>query len=152
MLFNKKLGPDEYEIVKEGNEEVIRINSINTNYLPSLEDSALCMSRTIEKLIQVPSASRIIFSERRNYEYDYEQTRILLEIATLYNYLVRQRRIISYIAAGPSQECISCYPKGYEELRYIVYNLFKSDPIGAYITVKRMIRQERIAIVKRMKG
>ncbi len=142
MLFNKKLGPDEYEIVKEGNEEVIRINSINTNYLPSLEDSALCMSRTIEKLIQVPSASRIIFSERRNYEYGFNQVYMLKEIANIYNHLIKQKVVFNFMRDFPS---FSSYESGeIEKLQFIILNVLKSDPVGAYVELKRLIRENKI--------
>lgn len=146
--MEKKETKQDYEIIRDGNEEVMKIDFSSYTSIASIEGDAGVMSRVVDRLIEVPSISRIILQQRRNYEYDYEQTRILLEVATLYNYLVRQRRILSYITAGPSQECMQCYPSGYEELRYIVYNLFKGDPIGAYVTVKRMIRQERIMVEK----
>jgi len=95
MLFDKKIKPCGYEVVKEGNLDVLKINCNGCPYSPSIEDSEICMSRTIDKLIEVPSTSRIIFSCRRNYEYNYDQTQILIEIANLYKYLVKQKKILS---------------------------------------------------------
>ena len=82
MPRKKKLGPWEYEILREGNENIIRINVEDWPYVPSIEDNALAMALTIDRLVEVPSVHRIVFVQRKNYVYDYVQTQLLLEIAS----------------------------------------------------------------------
>ena len=148
MAEIKKEAKQEYEILRQGSEEVMKIDYSKSTFTASLEGDADVMAKTIDKLIEVPSVSRIILNQRKNYEYDFEQTSMLKELSSLYNYLIRQRKILGYINSGPDQECQQCYPDGYNELRYVVYNMIKGDPIGAYVQVKRLMRQERIAMDK----
>ncbi len=148
MAESKKEVRQDYEIAREGSEEILKLDYNNSSSIASIEDDAGVMGRVVEKLIEVPSISRVILNQRKNYEYNIEQTKLLLEVASLYGYMVRQRRIIEYINAGPSDECMQCYPDGYNELRHVIYNMIKSDPIGAYVNVKRLMRQERIASEK----
>ena len=148
MAELNKEAKQEYEILRQGSEEVMKIDYSKSTFTASLEGDADVMAKTIDKLIEVPSVSRIILNQRKNYEYDFEQTSMLKELSSLYNYLIRQRKILGYINSGPDQECQQCYPEGYGELRYVVYNMIKGDPIGAYVQVKRLMRQERIAMDK----
>ncbi|MBL7147801.1 MAG: type II/IV secretion system ATPase subunit [Nanoarchaeota archaeon] len=144
MLFNKKLGPCEYQIIKEGDIDILKINCHGCPYLPSIEDSPICMSRTIDKLIQVPSTGRIIFSCRRNYEYDYDQTQMLMQIANIYNYLIKQKKILS-LSLIP----LSNYTQYWRSaIQYLILNLLKTDPIGCYVELNRYIRDEKIKIKK----
>ena len=87
-LFEKKVGAGEFEIVSEGIEEVMKINYENYNRIPSIEDDENCMASTIDKLIQSPAVTRIVFHQRRTYLYDYQQTLMLKEIANVFNYLM----------------------------------------------------------------
>ena len=61
MLFGKKIKPGDYGVVKEGQEEIMQVNYNNYPYSPSIEDSEVCMARTIDQLAQVPSVTRIVF-------------------------------------------------------------------------------------------
>lgn len=137
-----------YEIVKEGQEEVMRVNCNQCSYLPSIEDSAICMARTIDKLVEVPSVSRIILNQRRNYGYDYEQTQMLVEIANLYNHLIKQKKVLSFAAMGSSLECTKCFPVRYANIQHIILNLLRSDPLGAYVELGRLSREAKIRLKK----
>ncbi len=149
MLFNKKVKPGYYQIVKEGEEEVIQINYNNYPYSPSIEDSSLCMSRTIEFLTQNPSVVKIIFSQMgKNYEYGYEQTSMLTEVANIYNHFIKQKKVLTLNAMGTSPNCMNCYPTRLSQIQYIILSLLKSDPLGAYVELKRMIREENIILKK----
>ena len=102
------------------------------------------MSRTIDKLIKVPSTGRIIFSCRRNYEYDYEQTQKIMEIANTYNYLIKQKKILSLTLIP-----VSNYTQYWRSvIQYLILNLLKSDPIGCYVELIRHIREEKIQIIR----
>ena len=67
MDFNRKLKPCEHEIIKEGNSDVLRINCFGCPHLPTIESSSTGMALVIDKLIEVPSASKIVLLDRRNY-------------------------------------------------------------------------------------
>lgn len=146
-MAEKKIPTWGYEIVKEGEEEVMKINVENWPYLPSLEDNPIVMAMTIDKLVEAPSTSRIIFAQRKHYAYDYEQTQMLNEIATLYNRLVKQKRALSIGAMGTeaTQEDL---PRRYAIVQDVVFNLLRSDPLGAYVELKRVIRDEKLKLKK----
>src|SRR3989344_4757158 len=141
VLFDKKDGEKGYEIVREGKEDVIRINYEKSNNVPSLENSADCMADTISKLLEVPHVSRVILVQRRNYQYDYNQVQLLIEIASLYNHLVKQRRFIS---ATLDNKYLNSKSMQLQNL----LSILKSDPIGTYVTIKRILREEKIILKK----
>ena len=58
-LFDK--GAISYEIEREGEDVVLRIDYENSTFVPSLEDSEACMADTVEKLIQNPNITKISF-------------------------------------------------------------------------------------------
>jgi type IV secretory pathway ATPase VirB11/archaellum biosynthesis ATPase len=142
---DKKEMSREYEIISEGQEQIMRIKYANSSENPSIEDSAICMARTVDKLSEVPSISRIIFNQRRNYTYDYEQTQMLVEIANIYNHLVKQKKFLSYII-GTAPDCDKCYAIRYQMMQYIILNLLRADPLGAYVECKRLLREENIRL------
>ena len=122
--MEKKAGS--YEIVKEGNETVMKINCFGANFSASLEEDSRCMANVISNLIRRP-VNRVVLIHRRNYSYDYEQTQMLVEISGLYNQIVKQRDI-SVMAAM------------YGDLRFVL-GLLLSDPIGAYVELRRLLRE-----------
>jgi len=146
MSPDKKSAPCNYEIIREGQEEVMKIDCVKCTYPPSLENNAICMARTVDKLIEVPSVGRIIFSQTRNYEYDHEQTRMLLGVANLYVYLTRQKNLLKFKFGGNDPACEKCYSKKYSELQFLIFGLLKSDPLGSYVEIKRLLREERIKL------
>ena len=137
MLFNKKVQPGSHEIEKQGNVDVLKIYCQDYPYLPSIEDNAIGMAHVIDKLTEIPSAQKIVLVDRRNYEYDYEQTRMLIEIANLYKYLIKDKKILSI---GISSDYFRT------NLQSLIINTLKSDPIGIYVELKRLIRDEKIKI------
>jgi type IV secretory pathway ATPase VirB11/archaellum biosynthesis ATPase len=148
VISQKRLKPGEYEILKEGQEEIMKINALGLSYPPSIEQSKLCMMDVIDKLLEVPGVSRIILSADRNYQYDEEQTQMLREIANIYLYLTKQKRILSIDVLGFSVGYVSQFPSRFANLQYVVTNLLKGDLVGAYVEVKRLIREQKIRIRK----
>ena len=135
---------EEYSIVKEGQEDVMKINAEAWSFSPSLEDNAMCMALTIDRLVGSPGVSRIIYSQRKKYGYDYEQTQMLVEIANVYGLLIRQKKMLSLSDMPFNSESIA-YAQGWRaKLQYVVLNLLRSDPISAYVELKRMLREERL--------
>ena len=146
-LFKKKMKPGEHEVLKEGPEEVIHINYEEYPRIPSIEDDAIVMSSVIEKLSQSPGVSRVVFHQRKKYEYSFNQTQMLVEIAQIYNHFIKQKNILTQAALevfGPLPDAASRV----KNLQYIILTLLKTDPIGAYVETKRILREEKIVLSK----
>ena len=148
MGFSQKtLGPGEYEIIEEGQQQVLRINYLGVSFPPSIEHSKSCMGDVVEKLIQASSVSRILLSADRNYIYGDDQTQMLREIANLYVYFTKQKRILSGFS-GLDIDYLSRNPGKLASVQYVVSNLLRSDPIGAFVELRRMVREQKISLNK----
>ncbi|MBW3023099.1 hypothetical protein KY308_03270, partial [Candidatus Woesearchaeota archaeon] len=136
--------PEEYEVIHEGGETVLRINYEFIPKIPSLEDDPMCMASTIDKLIEVPGTTKIVFFQKRDYEYDFDQVMILREVAELFSKLSKQKDIFSYEGLK-----FGTFVKGidarYAEIQKI-FQFLKRDPIGTYVELKRLFRTEKIKL------
>jgi archaeal flagellar protein FlaI len=148
VIENKKLKPGEYELIKEGKEEVMKINFIGLSYSPSIEDDSLSMSSVMDRLIEVPGVTRIILSSDRNYHYSVNQVSMLREIANIYTYLTKQKNILSLSVLGITTDYTQKIPSRFSDIQYIINNLLKGDPLGAYVETKRIIREQKIRLKK----
>ncbi|MBI2148735.1 Flp pilus assembly complex ATPase component TadA [Candidatus Woesearchaeota archaeon] len=147
VLFKKKVKPGEHEVVKEGAEEVIHINYESYPRLPSIEDDAIVMASVIEKLSQSPSVNRVVFHQKKKYEYGYSQTQMLIEVAQIYNHFIKQKNILTQAAL----EVFGSLPDTslrIKNLQNIILNLLRTDPIGAFVESKRLLREEKINLSK----
>ena len=123
----------------EMNNELMVVNCANCLFGSSLEDFDVCFAKTIDKIIEVKKIEGVVLSGIREYEYDYEQTKMLIEIAEVYDRLVNRENILNYSLLG-NQKCDSCFPKRSSEIRFIVQEMIRKDPIGAYVKIDRLIR------------
>lgn len=126
--------------VLEGN--VLRVNCLGCIYGSSLEDSEVCMGRTIDKLVTEKRVSSIVLAESREHEYDASQTRLLAEIANAITVIIREKKLTSLKSLGP-QHCQKYFPTWYSWLQDLVTIQLRSDPIGAYVNLIREIRHVR---------
>ena len=129
-LFDEKK-PFSYEIVREGEDTILTIDCEAYFKIPSIEDDPLVMSKTCDLLNEVSSVTKIVFSQKRNYEYDFNQVVLLQGIAKLYAQLTKQKDIFSYNALISDPQCTKCVGSWYAELRHIISDTLRSDPIGA---------------------
>ena len=136
----------EYQVILEGNEEVLRIDANSWSHSPSVEDHALVMASTIDKLVEVPSVSRLQFHQRRYYSYTYEQTQYLVEIAKIYDHLVRGKKLFTLGALGFDESYVGFIQEKNALFEYLVFDLLRHDPLGCYVEVQRLIREETIAL------
>jgi type IV secretory pathway ATPase VirB11/archaellum biosynthesis ATPase len=136
---------NKYEVVHEGEETILHVDAEKWLTVPSLEDDPLTMSRTMDMLIEVSQTTRIVFSQRRDYEYDFQQTRMLVEVALLYNRLVKEKEVISYERLDVERGERFLGTK-YAQLKHLIFSLMKSDPLGCYVELNRMLREEKISI------
>jgi len=147
MALFKQQEAGSYEIIREGEDTVLKINYDNIPRVPSVEDDATAMSRLIDLLIENPNTTKIVFFKKREYEYDYAQTKLLMELAMLYKKLVRNKDLFTYTeiaSVGNKQESARIY----SEVQRIVFQMLKNDPIGCYVELKRLERREKIALEK----
>jgi hypothetical protein len=106
------------------------------------------MSMAITKLIEVGNVTKIVFSQKRDYEYNFDQTQILVEIAKVYKKLSKQKQLFDYHNLGSDSGCMKCVTNRYTQLQTLLFNRFKNDPIGAYVEFKRFLRREKINLDK----
>src|SRR3989344_8512475 len=122
------------ETERKQGENVLYVNFLGAPFVPSLADDPLIMSRIIDLLTENSNVSRVIFVQQRNYHYPFDQISYLLEIAALYNFLVRQEAILS-------TEKLSLFGNINEihgDLIYLV-TLLKQDPVLCYTELKRRV-------------
>jgi len=118
---------------------ILKVNCLDSIYGSSLEDSETIMSEIIDKILELKKVERIILAERREYEYDYTQTKMLVEIANLFDKMLNQDMILDESKLGP--EYIKYVSNDMNELKFVMQKMLKADPIGAYVKIKRMIRR-----------
>jgi len=131
-----------YDVVREGDEVILRIDCESCTFFPSLEDSARTMDLTIDILSQVGQVTKIVFVQKRDYEYDYPQVLMLLEIAKLYKHLAQNKQNYGLLA-DPGRRFVE---RAYTELQEALFKLLKSDPLGAYVELTRILRREDIIL------
>jgi flagellar protein FlaI len=130
-----------YSVEREGGEDILYINFIGAPFVPSISDSPQVMERVIDGLIENPNSSRVILVQQKNYNYDLEETLILLEIAQLYVYFLKQEKILSKEKLVTGFE--EYFSPRYNDLFSFLY-LLKQDPIQAYFELKRLLIEANI--------
>ena len=128
-----------YEIVREGEEIIVKVDCEACPFFPSLEDEPRLMARTVDILAEAGEVTKLVFIQKRDYEYDEAQVAMLSEIAAIYNKLVKQKFVYGLLARP---ECARYITPRYTRIQDILYRHFKSDPIGAYVELKRLAREE----------
>ena len=119
MQFKEGAALYYYETQREGGEDVLYVNYLGAPFVPSIADSPEVMERTIDALIENPNVSRIVFVQQKNYNYDFRETSLLLEISQLYVYLIRQERILSKDRLVTSAD--QFFTQRYNEIFSILY-------------------------------
>ena len=138
MIFNKEAKLYDVEVERVQGENVMYVNYLNAPFVPSIADSPAIMSRTVSALLDNSNVSRIIFVQQRNYNYNSEQVLFLNEIASMYNYLLRQDQLLS-------AEKLSVYgnvSEVYADINYFL-TLLIQDPISCYSELRKRINELR---------
>ncbi|MBI2056772.1 type II/IV secretion system ATPase subunit [Candidatus Pacearchaeota archaeon] len=145
MQFEKEAKLYSYEAAREGGEDVLYVNYFGAPHVPSLAENSEDMGRIIDHLIENPNVSRIILSQQKNYNYDLNETLMLLEIAQFYVYLLKQENILSQrkLITNQTQLFAQRYNKIFSFLL-----LLKKDPVAAYFELRRLIIENKIIIDK----
>ncbi|MEK6897887.1 MAG: hypothetical protein AABX28_00850, partial [Nanoarchaeota archaeon] len=145
MQFDKDSQPYSYSVEREGGEDVLYVNYLGVGYVPNLADSPETMGRTVDLLIENPNVSRIVFVQQKNYNYDINEAMMLLELAHLYVYLLKQEKVLSRDKLVTSN--FSLFTKRYNEVFSFLF-LLKQDPIASYNELRKMIIEANISLEK----
>ena len=134
MVFKMDSPLYSVEVERKEGENLMHVNYLGAPFIPSIADSSEVMSRTIDSLIDNPNVSRIIFVQQRNYNYPFEQVSLLTEIAQLYNFLIKQEKVLS----PEKLEIVANVSVAHAEVSYIMA-LFRQDPVAAFLELKKRI-------------
>ncbi|HLG23924.1 MAG TPA: ATPase, T2SS/T4P/T4SS family, partial [Candidatus Nanoarchaeia archaeon] len=145
-LFGDVKKPFTYDVVREGEEIILIIDLEQYPHIPSLEDDEACMARTVEILAEIGSVTKIVYVQKRNYEYDFDQTLVLVEVAKIYTLLAKKKDLFDYSDMIADPACSRWAGQWYTKLLTISTDLMKKDPIGAYVELKRSSRDEKIRV------
>ena len=143
MMFKNDTPLYSYEVVRESGENVMYVNYLGAEFVPSLIDSAEVMGRTIDNLKEDPNISRIVFVQQRNYSHDFSQVKMLAEVAGLSDFLVKQEKFAS---AEKLSHLGESYYEAYSFLNHILVEILPSDPVKAYRELKGMLYSKRAAL------
>ncbi|MBT3304011.1 CpaF family protein [Candidatus Woesearchaeota archaeon] len=127
-----------YEVVREGSDVILKVNYENVLSPPSIEEDPVCMSRTINMLLEAGKVTKLIFQQKRDFEYDFDQVQIIQEIASLYNKFVKNRDLMTFLLAKDNPASKSRQAL----LQKFVYSIMKKDPLGAYVLIRRERREQ----------
>ncbi|HIH42041.1 TPA: type II/IV secretion system ATPase subunit [Candidatus Woesearchaeota archaeon] len=136
--------PEGYEIIEEGEDIILKVDYEKEISIPSIEDSESCMAKTVELLTQVGEISKIIYFQKRDYEYSNSQTSLLKELAHLYKRLYQKKDLMSYqlLVSNPAYKlCLDTSPG---EVQRLITRVMRGDPIAVYVELRRIERIERI--------
>ncbi|UCD21160.1 MAG: type II/IV secretion system ATPase subunit [archaeon] len=142
MIFKKGTKLYDYEIIKEAKQDVMYINYLGAPIVPDIASSPITMARTVDYLIENKNMSRVVFVQQRNYSYDFKQVDMLVQIAQIYENMVKHEKVFTTSVLTP-YTCKRCLAERYETLRYLILVLLKQDPIGCYLETKRIIKEEQ---------
>lgn len=138
MALRRETALYEVDIERREGEDIMYINYLGADFVPSIADSSEVMAKVVSSLIENPEVSRVILSQQRNYNYPFTQVKLLAEIARLYNYLIKQDNLLSpeKLTLIVGQDIAAVHG----ELNYLL-NLLRQDPVGCYLELKSRINK-----------
>ncbi len=129
-----------YDIIREGEDIILRVDCEGCPFFPSLEDEPRLMGMVMDMLAEAGTVTKLVFVQKRDFEYDEEQVVLLSELASIYKQLVRQKFAYGLLS---KPVCARWVTPRYTQIQDILYNTFKSDPVAAYVELKRLAREEK---------
>jgi len=147
-LFDTTKKPFSYDVIREGDDVILSVNLEDYQKVPSIEDDSVVMSKLCDMMMEIKDTTKIVLIQKRNYEYDYTQTELLREISQLYRKLIKRKEVFGYAALLSDTSCTRWVNIWYSVVQNIISNLLRSDPVGAYVELIRLARNERIITEK----
>ncbi len=132
-----------YDYEYDEDTQKMRINCLGGLYGDSIEDYSACMATTIDKLLELKKVVRIVFAGTREYEYDFTESKMLLEVAMALERILKEKlvSIKNVVVVGDEASA----PERYKFLQRLM-NDIRFDPIQAYKNLLREIRVIRIKV------
>ena len=100
-----------YEYEYDEQTQKMRINCMGAVHGSSIEDFPVCMAKTIDNLMELKKVAKIVLADVREYEYDFNEARMLLEIANVIEKIIKEKiiSINNVILAGCETESAERY-------------------------------------------
>jgi len=140
MMFKDGAPLYSYEVVRESGENVMYVNYLGADVVPSLIDSGEVMARVVDNLAEESNISRVVFVQQRNYSHDFVQVKMLVEVASLRDFLVKQERIVSADKLGYLGEA---YYEAHAFFNYVINEVLPVDPVRAYRELRGELFRQR---------
>lgn len=140
----------DYHLSTEGKEDVLTFDATSWSFSPSIEENPLVMGMVLDALVAMPHVKRVVFHQRKHYHYGYDQIQILAEIARIYHYLLKGKKLLSmeHLGFGHFSDGVMGVAAQKRSQLHNLMTLLRTDPLGCYVDVKRLAREERIALDK----
>lgn len=127
---------------------VMRVDFMGSLFGPSIEDYDNVMANIIDKLMEEKKVLYIVLSETRDYEYDADQTKMLMEISDAIGQILRDKIVSVKNIVPPEEEYQKYLGTWYTWLHDTVSIQLRGDPIGAYVNLIREIRHTKAKLVR----
>ena len=130
-----------YEYEYDEQTQKIRINCMGAVHGSSIEDFPVVMAKTIDNLMELKKVAKIVLADVREYEYDFSEARMLLEIANVIERIIKEKTISinNVVIQG-------CENESAERFAFLqrLLNELRFDPIEAYKKLMREIRKNKV--------
>lgn len=134
----------DYETFHEGESKILKIYADGCPFPPSIEYNENVMGKIIDILTTLSGVTIITISQLRQYEYDYSQTKLLIELANLYKkYTKHERKIHTQMILNPLYEK---YLRGSYAIFQRILIQLKKDPFASFVRLKRLERKEKLKL------
>ncbi|MDY6788754.1 MAG: ATPase, T2SS/T4P/T4SS family [Candidatus Nanohaloarchaea archaeon] len=123
----------------------VRINLQGSTYAASIEDFPQVMARVMDILMELDNVERVVLAQERDYEYNYDQVRILNEVASVTERLRRDPQFTQ-----PDQymreNCERLVSTAQSFIQDLIAQDLREDPIGAFVKIKRKVGEVKVKI------
>ena len=129
-------------VMVEGEDYILMVDCNQCPLSPSIEDNKECMNTIVSSLLKNQNVTKVVLSQKRDYEYNEKQIAILKEIAQIYRYIVQNKAKFSLIknTEGVDKK-VSEY---YVRFKKLILSEIKYDPIGTYVELVRLRRELKV--------
>ena len=131
--------------VYDRDEGRIRVNLQGSQFGASIEDHEAVMARVIDILMEVQDVREVVLARERDYEYSYDQVKLLNEIASVLSRLKRDPQFTQ-----PSEyirnRCDRMVPHVQSFMQDLLAQDIRRDPVGAFVKVRRKLDEVKVKI------
>ncbi len=136
-----------YAVIREGEDVILRFDYDSYHLVPSIEDDGKTMFEAVKALSEVKTATKLVFYQKRDYEYDLAQVNLLSEVARLYEKLSAEKEGFSAAISSSGNPVLDKeLTAKYLEIQNILANTFRADAYLSYVKLKRILRHSHITL------